>query len=52
MVEWCKEFIGIANVRFFGYDLGGYKTTLFHFCDEADATAFTLKWGGTAYDSY
>ena len=48
MVLWCKEHIGIGNVRFFNYDLGASKTTLFHFCNEEDATAFILRWGGTA----
>ena len=32
---------------FIGPD-GAGKTTLFHFCNEADATAFILKWGGKA----
>ncbi len=48
MVMWCEKYIGTGNVRWFKYDLGANKTTLFHFCNEVDATAFIIRWGGTA----
>ena len=46
MVNWCQEIIGVQNVRWFGYDVGASKTTLFHFYSEEDATAFIIRWGG------
>ncbi len=48
MVQWCDEIIGSDKFQWFGYDVGAYKTTLFHFLSTEDSTAFVIKWGGKA----
>lgn len=47
MVNWCNESLGDSVVRWFGYDLGAHKTTIFHFFTDEDATAFLIRWGGS-----